>query len=163
MDFLFHLSLAVAGGYVFLNASGTGVKYWHVVALGLAAQFPDLMHFVGRIEFLHNVFVFIPLFLILFYFAAKKKIPVTMHAFAFILMVAGHMLFDMVFGTGIALFYPLSTRLYVLPQFGLCMYGGGLPHIVYGSDLVECIFTPIGLAVFVYFAAAFAIGYFLRR
>ncbi len=167
MDSLFHLVFALVGGYVFVKAANLGYRFGFLVLLAFLSEFPDVSHFMGDMALLHNVFIFVPLFLLFLYAYKSRRGVLLVYVAVFMVMLYGHLLADMIFGVGIPLFYPLSSGFYLIPQLGLCMYGNTLPHISYGSDLVECFFTPAGVAVALYFGVIWLLAavrdYFFSR
>ncbi|OYT41115.1 MAG: hypothetical protein B6U86_03040 [Candidatus Altiarchaeales archaeon ex4484_43] len=151
MDSLFHFVFALVGGYVFVKAVGFESRFLFLVLLALLSEFPDVSHLMGNLALLHNIFIFVPLLLLFLFFHKKGKKNLQIYMVTFMIMVYGHLLADMIFGIGIPLFFPLSAEFYLIPQMGLCMYDGSFPHIMYGSDLVECFFAPSGVALTLYF------------
>ncbi len=146
---------------MFVKATRYEIKFRVLVLLALISEFPDLSHLAGDLSLLHNIFVFIPLLGI--YIHQRRKENTKIYVVILMLMVYGHLLSDMIFGMGIPLFYPLSDKMYLLPQIGLCMYDSTLPKIMYGPDLVECFFTTHGLALALYFGVIGGLSVCLSR
>ena len=152
MDALFHIVLALAGGYML--AKGMDFRYDARILFILpilSLLYTDLDHFIGaKIPIFHNIFltILIPsIFLILLYSIGMKRIAT--YILMLIVMLFGHLLYDMVTGLyGIPLFYPLSDRLYLMP---------GSWETTLPWDSTSPLITRLGIASMIYFGLIFLI------
>jgi membrane-bound metal-dependent hydrolase YbcI (DUF457 family) len=163
MDALFHLVIAITGG--FLLAEGLRMRYNRLVLISLSvlSMLPDLQHLIEyagikqNIE-LHSIFIaVIPLIIYAVLFFSKKWKEQRNYLLIFSVMLFGHLIMDTVSGiNGIVLFYPLSSRSYLMPEtwevnlfgnpdkplastygIGLAVYYGAIGMIAITSSLLS--------------------------
>ena len=139
MDTLFHILLALAGGYILVKGLGVCYKFWVLLILAFLSLSPDALSVIqyliyvsfdigtGNLPSSHNIFLVIvtPLiFSIIFYIRKNKKLQV--YTLVFMVMLISHLLVDMITIQvegcaynlyGIPLFYPLSETLYLIPDW----------------------------------------------
>ena len=161
MDSLFHFVFAFVGGYILARGLELEISIFRISILAFLSLFIDISHIIGVLGLSHNVFVFIPLILIYLVFHKIEFESWKNYVLVFSVMVAGHLIADMIFGIGIPLLFPFSEKFYLIPQYGICLHRYAI-YIAHGSVLVECLVTPFGTALALYFGI---IGFliFLRR
>ena len=142
---------------------GMGLNYGllRVSILAFFSLFIDLSHVIGILGLFHNVFVLAFLILLYLWFSWNNSENSKNYLLIFLVMVAGHFIADMIFGIGIPLLFPFSNSYYLIPQYGICLRKYGI-YIAQGSDLVECLVTPFGIALTLYFGII-ALVVVLRR
>ncbi len=116
MDSLSHLMLAFGGGLLFVLWSKAKIRHYEVAAFAIASTFIDVDHLLphyglANTLLLHNLVVAALLSVVTALLFGRAR-----GALASV-MLAGHLLFDMVSGLyGIPLLYPLSETTYLIPE-----------------------------------------------
>jgi len=146
MDALFHIVIAYVGGIILLKNLNVDFNLWVVFMLSVISLIvTDIDHFIDtEIPIFHNIFLLI-IFptIILLYLHSREKYNYFNYRLTLIVMFIGHLLTDMVEGMyGIPLFYPVSNRLYMIPEW-LEIY---LP-----LNHASWIVSRLGIALFLYF------------
>ena len=154
MDTLFHFTFSIIVGL----AIGIHVKHKFrvLVALAFLSILVDVDHFMGigsRGTF-HNVFfVFlIPLmlFVISYVYEERKSIKYQTYSLILLVMLTGHLVGDMLYGSAVKLFYPFSNTLYTFPEYTILattefyspiVSADGLMLLVYSLILCSAIFV----------------------
>ena len=133
MDSLAHFMLALLAGLAVGLHKRHKVSY--IALIALAAVFIDLDHFLVLLGYgtnyrsMHNIFVAIltpaMLFFISWYYERGTGKD-TFRTFFLLLtiMLAGHLIADMVGAPGVKLFYPYSEKTYFLPDYVLALPNG---------------------------------------
>ena len=165
MDSLTHLILSLTGGYILLKGLNGKVNLYALSLIAVAALFIDIDHIFNRFFSntlsLHSVYVIlllsIPLFILALtsQYGSKNTKDTSRTLFVYLLIftvfLVGHMLFDMIDGQGIPLFYPFSKTNYLLPQVGICLRGDNMPTLIKGDSFSDCIIAPFGTAFLAYY------------
>ena len=152
MDALFHIILALAGGYMLAK----GMNFRHNIGILLILSilslfYTDMDHFIGaKIPIFHNIFMTIlmpAIILVILYLVGMKRLRE--YLLILIVMLFGHLLYDMVHGIyGIPLFYPFSDQLYLMPA----NWETTLPW-----DQTAPLISRLGIASTIYFGGIFLI------
>jgi hypothetical protein len=123
MDALFHLVIAITGGYLLACAMRLKKPALGIILLSFASMIPDLEHLTEYVGInwsivLHSIFiVLIPLSIYAFLIIANKWKNRRNYLLILSVMLSGHLIMDTVAGmNGIELFYPLSRRSYLMPE-----------------------------------------------
>jgi membrane-bound metal-dependent hydrolase YbcI (DUF457 family) len=123
MDALFHLVIAITGGYLLACSLRMKNSSLLIIFLSFFSMFPDLQHlteYLGikqNIE-LHSAFiVFIPLLIYVVLLFTKKWKEQRNYLLILSVLLFGHLVMDTMSGTnGIELFYPISGKSYLMPE-----------------------------------------------
>ena len=164
MDPFFHFFISFSGGYVILTELYKKPKIKEALILSFLAGLIDLDHlfpssfFFGQvntdhislgIHVLHNIFTVLLLFFISA-FLLKKTMQV--YGYILLVMVFGHLLFDMTGDYGVFLFFPIFKTLYIIPyEWQIRFIGNSYLLNIYG------------IAIVIYFAAVFLTFFFLKK
>ena len=169
MDTLTHLALSMTGGYFLLKGLNVKGPAYALPLLAVASVLIDVDNIFPRffpgILGLHSIYVFAALLVPFIAFGLAslytgKGQALSAYFLALALMIAGHLLFDMVNGQGIPFFYPFSKANYLIPQRGVCLGGGH--WTVVREAFSECLIAPMGIAFFAYYGLITALIGFKR-
>jgi len=155
MDTLSHFVLALLGGYALVKGLGQKHGLLPLAALAFLSVLIDADHFWFRRLDMHNVFVVGFLALSAIAFSFLKKARLRDYAAILAVMVCGHLLIDMGYGQGVALFYPLTRGIYALPQVGVEMTSALQVHTGDIDKLSEVVISPMGVALSAYAGVIF--------
>ncbi|MBN2250816.1 MAG: metal-dependent hydrolase [Candidatus Altiarchaeota archaeon] len=116
MDALYHVVFSLAGGFILARGLGINAGPLELGTLALFSMLPDLDHLTGYTR-LHTGFIIllplIPYAILRIRDAYREKRGLLL---ILAVMLYGHLLMDMVQGLyGVALFYPLTETLYLIP------------------------------------------------
>lgn len=158
----------MVGGYVFLKGAGMRFKTWHLFLLLPLSMLMDLDHVLSYYRLqplkhellgnlpspMHNIFLVLAVCAALYAFLSLfDRQSRRTYTLALMVMMLGSLIFDMVGGMyGVPLFFPLSDKLYQIPNWWRFFPVG---H----SYAIE----PIGIALFIYFSVVGLSAALVRR
>jgi hypothetical protein len=142
MDPVFHFFISFFGGYVILTELYGKPKVKDILILSFLSVVIEVDHLLPvSVHVLHNIFTLLIVVAIsLFLLRGRMRI----YGCVLSVMLLGHLLFDMVEESEVALFFPFSRTAYVIPQ----SWGIMLTPTSYLVD-------RFGIAMTVYFIAVF--------
>jgi len=165
MDTVFHIVLALAGGYILVKGLGVCYKLWVLVLLAFLSLSLDVLSVIqyfiyvlfdigtGSLPLSHNIFlvIVIPLiFSIIIYIQKNKKLQV--YTLVFMVMLISHLLVDMITIQvggcaynlyGIPLFYPLSKTLYLIPDWRMDLLEGSNDQLISSPGIALALYLGI--------------------
>jgi hypothetical protein len=163
MDALFHLVIAITGGYLLAGSLRMKNSSLAIISLSVLSMLPDLEHLTEYIGIrlsivLHSIFIIlIPMLIYAALLFTKKWKEQRNYLLILSVLLFGHLIMDTVSGmNGIELFYPLSHRSYLMPEaweiylfgnhdkplastygIGLAVYYGAIGLIAITSSLLS--------------------------
>lgn len=142
MDPVFHFFISFFGGYVILAEVYKKVSMKDLLILSFLSVVIEVDHLLPvSVHVLHNIFTVL-IVLLIAVFLLKDRMKV--YGYVLSVMLIGHLLFDMVEESEVALFFPFSRTAYVIPQ----NWGIMLTPTWYLADNFGIVITIYAIVVF---------------